>query len=676
MITPEHDPRNERRERELAEVPSRDGGPRAGAVLALLRQLREQGIELRSIGGRLRVSAPPGAVSAALRDRIAASRDELLQLLSEAGATEAGPRTDRAGGAGAAGGPDRPLTERQRRLWLLQQVQPGSTAYNVVYAFRIAGPIDSGALRRSLVRLVERHEILRATFPELDGEPDGLVLEVRELADPDGLHELLTAEARRPFDLHRDTPLRALLVDLPGGGHALMLTVHHIACDGWSMEILLDELMAGYEAEVRGAEPDLQPPPSSFELARREEARVTRQALAPALAFHRERLAGLSEPLALPEDLPRPARFGHRGGTVRFEIGADLLAPLVALGHARSATLYMVTLAAFETLLGRITGQTGFAIGTPVANRWHPDAERAIGFFAETIVLHADLRDDPAFTELLARVREACLAAHEHRPPPLQWLVEALDPPRDRSRTPLFQALFTFHDARARRLHRAGTRWTRLDVDAGGCKTDLTLLLERHEDGLVGWIEYNAEILLAPSIERLAKNFVTLLRDLVADPGRRVSRLDVLHPDERRAQAALNATSGPLPDVGGFHELFERQAARTPERVAATSGGRSWSYAELDRRAGRLARRLAREGIGPGSRVGIARAARLPGAWGAARHGLVSRFANVSDVGASRRPAGKARERSASPRLPRASATPPAGMDRRLRVTEICETGH
>jgi amino acid adenylation domain-containing protein len=591
------------------------------AVLELLSSLRAHGIEIEPMGDLLRVSAPAGALGEDVRARIRGTKAELLAFLSAPGTRDAateGPirRASRSTDRDAI-----PLTHAQQRLWILHQLQPEATVYNLPYAFQIDGALDADALTASLRHLVERHEALRTTFVrDAQGAPVQRIEPTSTLridrfdlrAEPGRLTAILEREARRPFDLARGPLVRAAIFTVSDTRHVLFFNIHHIVCDGWSIEIFLDELVTLYDAASRGTAPPLPPLPPGFgDFALWEKDNVTPERMADALAFFRAQMAGAPEALELPTDRPRGGVFSYRGGSHRFSLDPELVQALTALGQRHQATPFMVMLAAFYVLLARSTGQKDLVVGSPVAGRQEPGTEGVIGFFVNTIVLRANLADDPTFTELLARVRTACLSAYEHQGLPFQWLVEALSPARDRSRTALYQAMFTFQDARQRRMDRGRLRWTRLEgLDAGGAKTDLTLLFEQHatagSTNLIGWFEFNTDLFDRQTIERLAMDYETLLRSVVAHPGRPVARLELLHADTRAALRALNATRRPMPEVGGFHELIAAQTRRTPAAIAVVDRSESLTYLALAGRVHRLANHLIGLGVGPGSRVGVA----------------------------------------------------------------------
>jgi len=603
------------------------------AIMDLLLSLRTRGIEIKCDGALLRVSATPGALDDEVRDQITRGKPAILAFLSPLGTSS--PAKHRLARRGAHSAEEQmPLTHSQQRLWILQELLPGASVYNLPYAFRIEGALDADMLAASFTRLVERHEALRTTFAVHQGVPYQKIdrqlafgVERQDLSaepeDASRLLDILEQEARKPFDLAHGPLVRATIFALDATRHVLFFNIHHIVCDGWSIEILLDELVTIYDALAGGAHPVLPPlpvGPADFALWEREN--VTPDRMAEALAFFKQQLAGAPESLELPTDRARGGEFSYRGASHNFAIDPELVRALTALGQQHQSTLYMVMLAAFDVMLSRSSGQKDVVVGSPVAGRQElgAEGEGLVGFFVNTIVLRTNLADEPTFIDLLSRVRAACLSTYEHQSLPFQWLVESLNPSRDRSRTAVYQAMFAFQDARQRRLSRGELRWTRIEaLQAGGAKTDLTLLLEHHASNtaplLLGSLEFSSDLFDRQTIERFARDYETLLRSIVANPDRSVARLDLLHPDTRQALQKLNATARPLPTLagGGFHELIEAQTLRAPAAIAIIDSVESLTYAELERRANRLANHLVGLGVGRGSRVGVAvgRSARL-----------------------------------------------------------------
>ncbi|MEV4298514.1 non-ribosomal peptide synthetase/MFS transporter [Microbispora rosea] len=511
-----------------------------------------------------------------------------------------------------------PLSHAQERLWFLEQYAPGTTAYTVAFAVRLdGGEIDDAALERALIEVARRHESLRTRFvttddgtPEivLDDEP---VVELRlsESDDPATVREEVQAELDRPFDLAAGPLLRLLLVRLGAREHVLLLTMHHAVTDGWSCDILVEELLALHEAYRTGTEAGLADPPVQYgDYALWERGRTHEDDI----RYWRERLAGLP-PLELPTDLPRPPEQGSAGAAHGIVLDRELADALTALGGANGATLYMTLLAAFQVLLARYSGQDDFAVGSPVSGRDLPELERVVGLFINSLPMRADLSGDPTFTELLGRVRETALDAYAHQELPFDRLVGELGVERDVSRSPVFQVMFALQNYRSAPLRTQGLTMSAYPFEVTASRFDLALYLMDQGDGLHGNITYRTELFRPATIARLAECFEHLLRSIVADPDARVSGLEVLPAAERDrvlgfAGAAPGAGAPAADAFGGassLHEVIAAQAARTPSATAVVCGGEALTYAELDAAADRLARRLRGLGVRRDDRVAI-----------------------------------------------------------------------
>ncbi|HEX5760247.1 MAG TPA: amino acid adenylation domain-containing protein [Thermoanaerobaculia bacterium] len=532
-----------------------------------------------------------------------------------------------------------PLSSGQRRLWFLDRLLPGSPLYNVVAAARLEGALDAGALGRALSEVVRRHEALRTTFTAAGEEPAQLLhppaatpLPLADLASLEPRRRaaeserLAREEARRPFDLTRGPLLRAALLRRGPADHLLVLVLHHIVCDGWSMEVLVRELAALYAAFAAGAPsalPELPIQYADFALWQRQwlaGEEVERQ-----LGYWRRRLAA-APVLELPGDRPRPAARRHAGGRQPVPLAAPLAAALRQLGRREGTTLFMTLLAAFQALLARWSGQEDLCIGTPVSGRNWLELEGMIGFFVNTLVLRGDLAGDPTVAGLLARAREATLAAFAHQDLPFERLVEDLQPARDLAHTPLFQVMLVLREQPAVALRLPGLAVTLLPADGGGAKFDLTLAVspaDAASGSLPVEIEYDRDLFDGTTIARLAQHLAVLVAGMTADPGRRLSELPLLTPAERAETlvewSGAGAAPAPRPGPALLHLQFEAQAARTPEAVAvlhapAEGPAAALTYAALESRMNRLARRLRGLGVGPESRVGVAleRTADLP----------------------------------------------------------------
>ncbi|WP_051107884.1 non-ribosomal peptide synthetase [Actinomadura atramentaria] len=494
----------------------------------------------------------------------------------------------------AAPRPDPPPSPAQRRLWFLDRLG-GSGEYCVRIAVRIDGRLDRAALAAALTDVVARHEPLRTSYPERDGEPVQFVHPAADVplpvtdAAPGDLPALLRAAAP-DFDLRAAPPLRAELFAVAPEEHVLLLVVHHIAFDGSSTGPLLRDLAAAYTARARGAAPDWPPLPVQYaDCAAAEPA---------SLEFWTDALAGLPDELPLPADRPRPPAPTHRGGVVRFDLD-DLRAGIAALARERRVTVFMVVRAAVAVLLSAHGGGDDVPLGTAVAGRPDEALDDLVGLFANTLVLRTDLSGDPTFAELLARVRAADLAAHAHADVPFDRLVAALAPARAPHRHPLFQVMLAFQPPEPEPPRVPGLRLTPVAVEPDRTRFDLTFAFAERPTGLAGAVEYATDLFDRATAEALAARLRRLLAAAVADPERRVRALPVLDAAERRALLASPAA----PPPATIPALF---AAQDPDAVALETPTETLTYAELDARAERLAARLRAAGAGPERLVGVA----------------------------------------------------------------------
>ncbi|HYN83948.1 MAG TPA: amino acid adenylation domain-containing protein, partial [Pyrinomonadaceae bacterium] len=513
-----------------------------------------------------------------------------------------------------------PLSFAQQRLWFLDQLEPGAASYNMPSVVRLEGPLDATALEAALGEVVSRHEALRTTFSVIGDEPVQVIapslalrLAVHDLTNLDAgaaaaeSARLAAEEARRPFDLARGPLVRAALLRTSATSHVFVLVMHHIVSDGWSMNVLLREVAALYEAFAAGRPSPLPELPIQYaDFAEWQRERLDGEVMERHLDYWRRQLGGALPVLELPADRPRPPAQTFGGASVSFELSADAAQALRELSRREGATLFMTLLAAFQTLLHRYTRQTDISVGVPVANRTRAEVEDLIGFFVNTLVLRADLSGDPTFTELLARVREVALEANAHQDVPFEKLVEALQPERDPSRNPLFQVLFALQNAPPDELRLGDVVMHVEEFDSGSTRFDVELHVRERGAALAGTLVYNTDLFDETTARRMVGHFRTLLEGVAADPRRRVSALPLLTRDERRQVLdEWNATGARFTPAASLHELFEQQVARTPDAPAVSFGGRELSFRELDESANRVARRLRREGLSADGVVGI-----------------------------------------------------------------------
>jgi amino acid adenylation domain-containing protein len=517
-----------------------------------------------------------------------------------------------------------PLSFAQQRLWFLSQMEADSTTYNLPVGYELHGPLDVPTLERSLNEIIRRHEVLRTTFTIRDGEPVQIVTPTLTLGLPvvdlthltgeeqwEELQRRANEYAAQPFHLEQGPLVRASLLKLSDEAHYLLVLMHHIVGDAWSMGIIMSELSAHYRAFLNG-EPsplaELSIQYADFAVWQREQ--LAAEAMQRQLDHWKRKLAGATSVLQLPTDHPRPSVPTHRGGSQFLLLPEGVSRAVKELSQREGATLFMTLLAAFDVLLYRYTGQTDISVGTPLAGRSRPEAEPLVGLFLNPVVLRANLSGNPSFRELLGRVREEMLEAHANQDVPFEKLVAELQPERTAGQTPLFQVMFILQNAPMNESAASGDlviSLGRLAVDTGAAKFDLTVSLEETEDNrLLSYWDYKTDLFEHATITRMFGHFRALLEVVVADPDRRLSEIAILDEDERRRLLVeTNATAAPFNDDACAHELFEAQAARTPEATALVLEDTRVTYAELNARANRLARHLRRLGIRPGDIVGI-----------------------------------------------------------------------
>ena len=512
-----------------------------------------------------------------------------------------------------------PLSFAQERLWFLYRVQQGGASYNIPVARRLGGPLDAPTLERALGEVVRRHDALRAVFREEEGVPvqsiapfRGFSLPVEELsglppAEREAEVKRRAAEhAGHVFDLAAGPLFRAALLRLGAEEHVLLVCMHHIVGDGWSLGVLFRELWALYDAFLQGRPSPLAELPVQYaDYAVWQREQWTGETEAKHLAYWKARLEGAPELLELPADHPRPPVPSHRGASVPVQVPPALLARLRELGRDENATLYMVVLAAFQVLLARYAGSDDVVVGTPVAGRTRPELQELLGFFVNTLVLRTELGGNPTFREAVRRVRETVLGAYEHQEMPFERLVAELRPERTLSHSALFQVMFQLQNA-DESAPRPGARSARpVQVDTGVAKFDLTLALHAGAAGIGGSLEYSTDLFDRGTARRMAGHLERILEQAAGDPDRRLSALELMTRPERARVVKWNATVARYPADRCIHQLFQEQAAATPDAVAVRFGAEALTYRELDARANRLANHLRRLGVGPEVRVAL-----------------------------------------------------------------------
>ncbi|MGZ3145617.1 non-ribosomal peptide synthetase [Lentzea chajnantorensis] len=530
---------------------------------------------------------------------------ELARRAASAAGIPAIPRT----------GDPLPCSFAQERLWYLDQADPGSVAYVVPAAVRFTGRLDVGALRRSLDEIVRRHEVLRTVFVERDGLPHQVVLPAEPLSIPlvelggeaaeAEVRERYQQEVRLPFDLARGPLIRASVLRVADDEHVLLLSLHHIVSDGWSLGVLQHELTTLYRAFAAGEPsplPELAVQYADFALWQRNRPGAGQ------LEYWRDLLAG-APVLELPADKPRPAQRTSHGASVPLHLTADTVRAVDRLAETEQATQYMVLLAAYALLLRRWSGQPEMIIGSPVANRVHVDVEPLVGFFVNTLPLRVDTSGDPTFRELVRTAREICLAAYANQDLPFERMVAETVADRSAGTVPLVQTLLVLRNVPMSALELPGVRVEVLDLHTESTKFDLSLdLVPDADGGIAGRAEFSLDLFEAGTVRRMMTAFDLLLAAGLRAPDTRISRLPIATEQERArvvAEFSGGGSAAPARTAGTLHGLFEQQADRAPDAPAVVFGDRTLSYRELDERANQLARFLRAEGVGPEQLVGV-----------------------------------------------------------------------
>jgi amino acid adenylation domain-containing protein len=510
-----------------------------------------------------------------------------------------------------------PLSFAQQRLWFLDQLEPNSAVYNIPDMQQFSGPLNLAALERSMSELIRRHESLRTTFQSIDGEPVQVIAEAQprkiEVIDLSHLPRAKReAEAQRmardegevPFDLSRGPLFRFRLVKLEEEEHLLLLTMHHIIADGWSLGVLGRELSALYQAFSMDQSSPLEELTIQYaDFAVWQRQWLQGETLEKQLAYWREKLGGELPVLDLLTDRPRPPVQTYRGSAEERILSAEVTERLKQVSTENGATLFMTLLAAFNVVLWRYTRQQDILIGSPIANRNRTEIEGIIGFFVNTLVLRSTVNPEMSFREFLAQVRETTLGAYGHQDVPFERLVEELQPERTLNRPPLFQVMLTLQTWEE--MHLDGLEMTSMNTKREVTKFDLSLFLSETEIGLYSWGAYNTDLFDGSTIARLLKHFHTLLEEIAANPDARLSELSLMTTEERQQFEQWNQTQSEYEREKCVHQLVELQASRQPNALAVVYGEKQISYGELNRRANRLAHYLRAHGVGLEIRVGV-----------------------------------------------------------------------
>jgi amino acid adenylation domain-containing protein len=587
-------------------------------TIEFVNHLRRLDINLFLEGERLRCNAPEGTLTPDLKSEISSRKAEIISFLhqvnNQTNASAIAPisRTENN---------TFPLSFAQQRLWFLNQLQPNSASYNIPLGLHFSGQLNIAALESSLQLLINRHEILRTNFIAVEGEPVQAIAATRDFTLPVVDLRPLPASEREleyeklasqsvmyVFNLAEEPLLRAQLVQLTPTENVLLLTVHHIIFDGWSVNIFIQELTTIYSALVEHYTPTLPEIHLQYvDFAVWQQQWLQGEVLQSQLAYWQQKLAGMPALLEVPADRPRPAVQSFRGETQVFTLEQDISEALVSLSQQQGVTLFMLLLTAFKVLLYRYTNQSDIVVGTPVANRQHSQIQGMIGFFVNNLVLRTDLSDNPTFLQLLKQVRKVVLEAYEHQNVPFEKLVEALHPERDLSYTPLFQIDFSLeHEPEATVTLKDVTINTSEPGANHTAKLDLSLSLQKTKQGLTGVFEYSTDLFDATTIAHMIEHWQILLAGIVANPEQKLSDLPLLTAIEKhKLLMEWNQTQQDYPHNLCIHQLFEAQVEQTPDAVAVIFKDEQLTYRELNSKANQLAHHLQTLGVKRETLVGI-----------------------------------------------------------------------
>ncbi len=587
----------------------------------LIQRLAALDIQLKLDGERLSVNAPKGAVTPELREELGRRKEEVRAWLQAQPARGGGEGARQSALVAVPRGEDMPVSHTQQRLWFIRRMDPNSHVYNIANVMRLDGPLDEAALGRAMADIVARHESLRTRFIEADGVPRcvieaqaPLVIERIDLTHlPEARRDAAAldaaqAVAAKPFDLARAPLLHAALIRTAADSHVFVFVLDHIVSDGLSMGIFMHELQALYNRHAAGSADGLPPLPIQYiDYVEWERDNFERGALDEHIAFWKRQLAGLPSMLQLPTDRPRPPVQTTRGRRSVVQLPLDLSERLKAFGRSEGTTLFMVLMSAFQALLHRYSGESDFAVGSAIANRNRSEIEPVIGFFANNIVLRANLEGNPTVRELMSRVRETALKSYAHQEMPFDMLVDVIGARRELDHSPLFQVLFVLQHFSLTGLTLDKLQCQVMELPLNTARFDLAVdVFDVPNLGLRVYFEYNSDLFDEATIVRLQGHFEQLLRGFIDTPDARIADLPLLTPaEERQLLIDWNATAADYPREQTVHGLFEAQVARTPQAVAVRFEEQSLSYAELNARANRLAHHLRALGAGAGSLVGV-----------------------------------------------------------------------
>jgi amino acid adenylation domain-containing protein len=587
------------------------------SLMEFLGELRAKGVTLTLDGESLKCAAAPGVLNSELKAELLRQKPEIIEFLrtSQKSFRAGEPvlsRIDRSGPL--------PLSYAQQRLWFLNQLDPDSTVYNIGTALQLTGPLNVRALERTLKEIIRRHENLRTYFLQVNGMPQTLiceevqwslnVIDVQHLAGEETKAELIgyaSSLIREHLDIAHAPLFKADLLITGPESHLLILTLHHIIFDGWSVGVFSQELTELYRAYSVGRESELAPLPLQYvDYAAWQRKWLEAGELDRQLVYWKKQLAGAPPVIAFPPDHRRPSADQFRGTRSKLTLAQELTSALEAVSQRHGVTLFMVLLAAFKVLLARYTGQDDIVVGSPSANRTRTELYPMMGFFVNNLVLRTDLSGGLSFSEVLKRVREVTRRAYEHQDVPFDQLVQALRPERSLDHSPLFQTMFVFQNFRVEDLDLSGVEVKQVELEVDTARFDLTVEVFPRNGKLQAFFDYNTDLYDADTVSRLQKHYLAILEAVVANADVKISDIPLLSSSEQeKLLFEWNRTEAPIPVNICFHQQFEKHASTTPDRVAVMAGDTSITYGELERRANQIASALRAKGAGPEKLVAI-----------------------------------------------------------------------
>ncbi|NEP61016.1 MAG: AMP-binding protein, partial [Symploca sp. SIO2G7] len=618
------------------------------SISEFLTKLRSLGIEIWVENGKLKYRAVHGSLTAELREQLAERKPEIISFLQTVGETKSEKSIvikpqERTG--------DIPLSTAQQRLWFVEQLMSYSFAYNVSGGLRLLGELNVDILQKTLNEIVQRHESLRTIFKVVEGKPIQVIapnlelelpiINLQSLSRAEQETEVLSravTESQRPFQLDAGPLLRTSLLRCDRHDHVLLLNMHHIVTDGWSLNLLIKELQTLYPALLKGTVPALPQLPIQYaDFALWQQQRLQSQAFQEELSYWKKQLTAL-ETLSLPGDRPRPPVQSFRGSMMSITLPGQLVRDLEALSRREKVSLSTVMLGAFQTLLYRYTHQQDIAVASPIANRNRSEIEGLIGFFVNTLILRTNLQGNPPFRQLLQRIHQTTLEAYDHQDVPFEKIVEELQPNRDLSHNPLSTVSYAFQTIPGESLHLLGLSISPLEYDRGTTRYDLEFHLWKRSDQSSNWFlysqhaydiatvlpetaiskqsepdaddliaiaNYSTDLFEPQTIGRFLLHYLNLLQAIVANPDCSINELPWLTPQEHHQLLQVYSQTNVPGCLGIIHQQFETQVEKTPDNLAVLGDKSQLTYRELNTRANQLARTLQKRGVNPEVCVGI-----------------------------------------------------------------------